>query len=127
MSVASLFLIATAAATPLPGGAIVAGSISDRDYPKQARNNGIQGSTTAALTVDPKGRVVDCSIEDSSGSTELDQATCRIITKRFRFRKAAKREAGKSTAYSWKWSWRISDPCPRATSPNDVCIRIERR
>jgi len=36
--------------------------------------------------VSPRGRVTDCEIEHSSGNAELDDATCDLIVRRFRFR-----------------------------------------
>jgi TonB family protein len=127
MPIASVFLIASVVATPLPSGVVVAGSMSDNDYPTRARKQGIQGSVVTSVTVDTKGRVANCAIADSSGSDDLDQATCGIIKKRFRFKKPMPSDVGELPTYSWKWSWRLSDPCPKATAPNDVCIRIERR
>jgi TonB family protein len=58
------------------------------DYPAQALARHQQGTTTFKLRVGAHGRVDGCEVERSSGSTALDQATCRIVTRRSRFRPA---------------------------------------
>jgi len=63
-----------------PGGWVTPG-----DYPKTALNGGVQGVTGFRLDVDSSGRVDDCSITQSSGSLDLDQATCQLIMERARF------------------------------------------
>ncbi|HEY0149403.1 MAG TPA: TonB family protein [Allosphingosinicella sp.] len=59
--------------------------ISDSDYPAAALRNEDQGSTRFRLTVGPDGRVQDCAVTGSSGSSALDTATCRIMKSRARF------------------------------------------
>jgi protein TonB len=49
------------------------------EYPDAAIREGVQGSLVARLTVSPEGRVSDCSVLKSSGSTVLDQFACRIL------------------------------------------------
>ena len=56
------------------------------DYPAEAK--GAQGITDFRLQISATGLVQKCEIERSSGSAALDQATCRVITKRARFRPA---------------------------------------
>jgi TonB family protein len=58
------------------------------DYPAEAIPHRAQGITDYRLRVNAAGRVEKCEIERSSGSTALDAATCRVITKRARFRPA---------------------------------------
>ncbi|WP_305038450.1 energy transducer TonB [Hephaestia mangrovi] len=64
----------------------IAGSISKRDYPRDLFAAGIQGRVGVLYVVSPRGRVTDCEIEHSSGNAELDDATCDLIVRRFRFR-----------------------------------------
>jgi TonB family protein len=58
------------------------------DYPAEAIAHKAQGITDFRLRVSAAGRVEKCDIERSSGSAALDRATCRVITKRSRFRPA---------------------------------------
>ena len=53
------------------------------DYPADAK--GAQGITDFRLQISADGRVQKCDIERSSGSAALDEATCRVITKRAKF------------------------------------------
>ena len=58
------------------------------DYPAEALAQGVNGSTGFRLQVSAVGRVEKCDVVHSSGSAALDQATCRVITSRARFRPA---------------------------------------
>jgi len=58
---------------------------STDDYPQSAIRNEEQGTTAVRLSVGTDGRVTDCSISASSGSTALDNATCNIIRRRARY------------------------------------------
>lgn len=59
--------------------------VSDSDYPASALRNEEQGTTGFRLTVGPDGRVQNCVVTSSSGSSALDAATCRIMRSRARF------------------------------------------
>lgn len=58
------------------------------DYPARALREEREGTTGFRVTVNAEGRVSDCSITRSSGHADLDDATCRNITRRARFRPA---------------------------------------
>lgn len=72
---------------PAPIGSMVR-LISSDDYPEAAIDALEQGAVTVGLAVTPEGRVGACQIVRSSGSVALDTATCRILTRRARFRPA---------------------------------------
>ena len=55
------------------------------DYPAAALRGNEEGVTGVRLTVGADGRVSDCSVTASSGSSALDQATCRILRSRARY------------------------------------------
>ena len=59
--------------------------VTDRDYPAEARDAGVEGTTLLRLEVDPKGQIVACGVERSAGLAELDEAACRIYRSRARF------------------------------------------
>ena len=61
------------------------GLFSTDDYPQDAIRNEQQGTTAVRLTIDGNGRVSACSVTSSSGSSSLDNATCRIIRARARY------------------------------------------
>lgn len=55
------------------------------DYPAAARRARIEGRVGYSLVVGPDGRVSHCTVTASSGSRELDAATCRILRSRPRY------------------------------------------
>jgi protein TonB len=81
---------------------------STDDYPQSAIRNEEQGTTAVKLTIGPDGRVSDCSITSSSGSSSLDNATCSILRRRARFT-PAKDQAGNpiSDTYSQRIRWEL--------------------
>lgn len=84
--------------------------VSDADYPPNALRKGDQGVTRFEVTVGPDGRVRDCTVTRSSGSTELDVATCAKVSQRARFDPASD-ERGVVVAgrYANAISWRIPE------------------
>jgi len=58
------------------------------DYPREARRTGAEGTVTMRIEVAPDGRVSGCSVTRSSGSALLDETTCRLARKRFRYEPA---------------------------------------
>jgi protein TonB len=87
----------------------IRGELKNSDYPKEARKAGQQGRVETEITVDPKGRPSACAVTRSSGSAELDRATCRLIMHRFRYAPARDR-SGKAVAgiatYDLDWVYR---------------------
>src|SRR5438105_11963691 len=85
------FLMAVATPPPpsqvpaLPPQQHLVGLMSVDDYPPAAMARGEQGSVYVRMLVSPEGRVDTCTILLSSGSRDLDDATCRIVTARARF------------------------------------------
>lgn len=55
------------------------------DYPPNALAAGRQGTTGFELTVGPNGRALRCVVTSTSGSVDLDQATCSNLLLRARF------------------------------------------
>jgi protein TonB len=81
---------------------------SNDDYPAAALRNEEQGTTVVRLTIGPDGRVSDCAISSSSGSSSLDNTTCSILRRRARFT-PAKDQAGNpiSDTYTQRIRWEI--------------------
>ncbi|MEI9926514.1 MAG: energy transducer TonB [Sphingomonas sp.] len=63
----------------------IKGEIRDSDYPRAALRQGAHGTVGLRFTVGVKGRVTDCTVTRSSGNADLDQTTCRLIVRRFRY------------------------------------------
>lgn len=81
---------------------------TDADYPPSALRAEEQGVTGFRLQVGPDGRVTDCTVTSSSGSSTLDDATCRLVTRRARFTPAEDASGNKIAApYSNRITWRI--------------------
>lgn len=78
------------------------------DYPAAALRSNDQGTTGFSLTIGPNGRVEACSVTSSSGSSALDQATCRILRSRARYT-PARDQSGNPTSGrdSGRVTWRL--------------------
>ncbi len=89
----------------------IAGRITGRDYPERPYRAGIGGTLYVRYVVGVHGRVSDCSIVRSSGNAELDSATCRLLTERFRY-KPRRDAAGKPvpTVITEDHTWVVDRP-----------------
>lgn len=70
---------------PARARANLASYVSDEDYPSSAARNEEQGTTRFRLAVGPDGKVKECTVTSSSGSSALDSTTCRLMKQRARF------------------------------------------
>lgn len=78
------------------------------DYPTRALREEREGTTGFRVTVGPDGRVTGCSVTSSSGSADLDEATCSNVTRRARFNPATDGEGNPTTGqYSSRVRWVI--------------------
>jgi periplasmic protein TonB len=66
----------------------IAGALRDRDYPREAERMRAGGTVWIGFRVRTDGRVDRCTVEQSSGYVSLDDLTCRLVERRFRFRPA---------------------------------------
>ena len=81
---------------------------STDDYPAAALRGNDQGTTGFSLTIGPNGRVTDCSVTASSGSSALDQATCRILRSRARYTPARDASGNPTSGRdSGRVTWRL--------------------
>jgi protein TonB len=69
----------------------VKGEIKNKDYPRAAGEAGVGGTVAVRYTVETNGHATNCIITRSSGHADLDETTCRLIEKRFRYRPATDR------------------------------------
>ncbi len=78
------------------------------DYPSRALREEREGTTGFRVTVGPDGRVTSCDVTSSSGSSDLDDATCANVTRRARFTPAMDGEGNPTTgSYSNRIRWVI--------------------
>lgn len=90
------------------GGAkarLIRGRIMDSDYPRSASRARAGGTVTVAFTVQTDGHASGCRIMKSSGNAELDETTCRLIERRFRYQPARNAE-GKPVPQVVGWAQR---------------------
>lgn len=82
--------------------------ITQDDYPGSALRAEEEGTTSIRVEIDASGRVTSCAVTGSSGSATLDDATCRLYTRRARFN-PAKDAAGNpiATTYSDRVKWQM--------------------
>ena len=74
-----------AGAGPPRARANLSAYFSTDDYPAAALRENVQGTTGFRLTIGANGRVTACAVTSLSGSSSLDQATCRILRSRARY------------------------------------------
>lgn len=76
------------------------------DYPSRALREEREGSTSFRVEVGTDGRVTRCTVTGSSGHSDLDEATCKNISRRARFRPALD-PSGREISGTWasrvKW------------------------
>lgn len=89
--------------------------ISMDDYPASALRANEQGTTSFRVAIGPDGRVTDCLVTSSSGSSTLDQATCRIMRSRARYVPAHDSIQGIPTTGTdaGRITWRLHGPAPK--------------
>ncbi|MBV8687555.1 MAG: TonB family protein [Alphaproteobacteria bacterium] len=99
----------------------IAGSIGEEDYPRRAYEAHVSGTVLIRFVVTPDGRVGDCAVTRSSGSAELDQTTCRLIRRRFRYR-PARDAAGRPVAetIAGRQVWEVGPEPPPVDVEPDV-------
>ena len=82
--------------------------VTTNDYPSRALREEREGTTGFRLTVGPDGRAQSCEVTSSSGSPDLDSATCDNLRRRARFNPATDGEGNPTTgSYSSRTRWII--------------------
>lgn len=95
-------------APPRRARANLSAYFSADDYPAAALRDNVQGTTGFRLTIGPSGRVTDCAVTSSSGSSVLDQATCRILRSRARYTPARGTDSNPASGTdSGRVTWRL--------------------
>lgn len=80
--------------------------VTQDDYPPSALRENRQGAVTIAFTINEQGRIDGCSVTQSTGSSDLDEAACRLVTRRGKYA-PAKDQAGnpvkQSASLRFRW------------------------
>ena len=93
------------AATPKGRG----NSIGEDDYPAASARAEEQGVTKVSYTIGADGRVTACNVTGSSGHPRLDEATCQIILRRFRFNPATREGKPVEETRPQAVRWQLTD------------------
>lgn len=81
------------------------------DYPANALREEREGTTAFKVVVIPQGRVIECAVTASSGSPDLDEATCRLVTQRAIFHPALDAKGKPTTGtYQNRVRWVLPKP-----------------
>lgn len=70
------------------GPRLISGRIGDDDYPRSNIQADSDETVYLSFVVATDGRVRACTVTRSSGNARLDETTCRLIKRRFRYRPA---------------------------------------
>ena len=84
-------------------------TFSDDDFPDASRRAEEQGVTRVSYVIDSTGKVSNCTVTQSSGSPRLDDATCKIIMRRFRFNPATRDGQPVTETKSQPVRWQLKD------------------
>jgi protein TonB len=82
--------------------------ITQDDYPPSSIRAEEEGTTSITWTINTQGRVENCRVTQSSGSSALDQAACRALTRRGRYSPATDAAGNPiATTQSRRVVWRL--------------------
>ncbi len=88
----------------------LASYFSDDDYPPSALRNEESGRTAFRLSIGADGRVTDCNVTSSSGSSALDATTCSLLKRRARYTPARDDNGNATTdTASGSITWRLPE------------------
>jgi protein TonB len=59
--------------------------VTSDDYPPSALREEREGVTKVTWQINEQGRIENCSVTASSGSPDLDETACRVLTRRGRY------------------------------------------
>jgi protein TonB len=89
----------------------VKGRIRDKDYPRGAGEAGVGGIVMVRYVVEIDGHASHCQVIRSSGHWDLDEATCRLIEQRFRYKPARDRNGRPvASVMEGRHEWIIGEP-----------------
>jgi periplasmic protein TonB len=82
--------------------------VTDDDYPASALRSEQAGTVRFRLDVDATGKVTNCTVTGSSGTSVLDTTACNLLKRRARFNPAEDEGGNKIPApYNGSFTWKI--------------------
>ena len=96
----------TSAAVPSRGNT---GAITDDDFPEASKRAEEKGSTRVSYTVSTEGKATQCTVTQSSGFPRLDEQTCRLIERRYKFKPALRDGKPVTETKTQTITWKIKD------------------
>ena len=87
------------------------------DYPTASRRAGEEGVTRVSFVVGVNGQVSQCEVVQTSGFQRLDDATCSIVTHRFRYNPATLNGQPVPERRYQPMRWRLLTPVAAVTGP----------
>ena len=85
--------------------------VTTDDYPPSSIRNQEQGTSGLTFDINEQGRIENCRVTSSSGSSTLDDTACRLVTRRGRYSPALD-QAGNPTRGGTKtlrFTWRLPE------------------
>lgn len=108
-----------------PAKAIAPGSwFSPDDYPVDARKAGKEGTVRFEVNVDASGKPTACRIVSTSGSTSLDEATCRSVIAKGQFTPATLQGKPVASTYTSNTTWKLEGPVPASVAASSRSVSI---
>ena len=99
--------------------------VTASDYPAGAMQRGVTGHVGFRLRIDATGKPDGCVVSQSSGSTELDNATCDLMLARARFKPALGTDGEPVRGdYQARIAWAIDNE-PEAVTSEVIRVRSE--
>lgn len=100
--------------------------IGKDDFPATALKQSATGSVDFRLAVDANGKPDGCTVQQTSGSKDLDEATCAVMLTRARFAPAIDRNGTRIRGtYAGRVRWAIEDdPIPWMSVTASIRVAI---
>jgi protein TonB len=81
--------------------------VSADDYPSASQRAGEEGTVGIRVVIGTDGRVKDCQVAQSSGFSRLDERTCQIVLRRWRFKPATENGQPVEQTMNQNYRWVI--------------------
>ncbi len=95
---------------PTQGATAIGSStqVSEDDYPPASLRAEEQGRTVITVSINTQGRVDSCSVATSSGFPKLDEKSCQLAQRRFRFKPALQNGTPVASTKQMPIKWQIT-------------------
>src|SRR5690606_844924 len=98
----------------------------DSDYPRRAILDSAEGTVAFRLVIGTNGQVSSCELTRPSGHRALDDATCRLISRRARFDPATDETGSKVLGtYTGSVKWELPDWLPDTSARSIGAVPVE--